>query len=94
MADERVFDTVQLMTVDRSELVALQRSAAMVQPGCSLPVERDVLFALCSEVLEARELLTRLGTDLRAVARRGRETGGEAPRSGPPTPRSPGPGHR
>ena len=56
------------MPVDTAELVALQRSAAMLTPGQSMPIERDVLFELCGEVLEARQLLARLGTDLKAVA--------------------------
>jgi hypothetical protein len=56
------------MPVDTAELVALQRSAAMLTPGQSMPIERDVLFELCGEVLEPRQLLARLGTDLKAVA--------------------------
>ena len=49
------------MRLDTAELVALQRSAAMLTPGQSMPIERDVLFELCGEVLEARQLLARLG---------------------------------
>jgi hypothetical protein len=40
----------------------------MLTPGQSMPVTRDVLFELCGEVLEARQLLARLGADLRTVA--------------------------
>ena len=40
----------------------------MLTPGRSMPVERDGLYELCGEVLEARQLLARLGTDLKAVA--------------------------
>jgi hypothetical protein len=35
------------MPLDTAELVALQRSAAMLMPGQSMPIERDVLFELC-----------------------------------------------
>lgn len=58
--------------VSDSELVALQRSAAMLVPGTALPVDRDQLYLLCSELIEARQLLTRLGSDLRSVANRSR----------------------
>jgi hypothetical protein len=60
------------MTMSASELVALQRSAAMLPPGQSQPVDRDTLHALCSELLEARELMSRLGADLRTIAQRSR----------------------
>jgi len=58
------------MPVDQSELIAIQRSAAMLSSGQSTPVDRDVLYELCSELIEARQLLARLGTDLRSVAAR------------------------
>ena len=47
------------------------RSAAMLQPGQTYPVGRDDLIELCNELLSARQLLQRLGTDLRTVAARG-----------------------
>jgi hypothetical protein len=58
------------MPVDTGKLVALQRSAAMLSPGQSIPVDRETLAAMCGELLEARALLARLGADLRTVARR------------------------
>lgn len=60
------------MMMTTAELIALQRSTAMLQPGQRMPVEREQLQAICSELIEARELLSRLGTDLKDVARRGR----------------------
>lgn len=60
------------MTITTAELIALQRSTAMLPPGQRMPVDRDQLQGLCQELLEARELLDRLGTDLRTVARRTR----------------------
>ena len=58
------------MPVDNAQLVSMQRSAGMAQRGQSCPVDRDVLVDLCGELLEARSLLARLGTDLRTVAGR------------------------
>jgi hypothetical protein len=56
--------------VSGADLVGLQRSAAMHQPGQQVAVEREVLLALCEELVEQRALLRRLGGDLRTVARR------------------------
>jgi hypothetical protein len=61
--------------LDTAGLTSLQRSTAMLPPGQQMPVDRDLLFELCSEVLEARTLLARLGTDLRAVAAKAPRTG-------------------
>lgn len=61
------------MPLPTAELVALQRSAAMLRPGQSQPVDRDTLYEMTAELLEARELLGRLGADLRAVAKRSSE---------------------
>ena len=55
-----------------AELVGIQRSAAMLTTGQTYPMPRDELIALVSEVLEARQLLERLGGDLRAVAAKAR----------------------
>lgn len=54
------------------DLTSLQRSAAMLSPGQSLPVARETLQELCTELLDARALLARLGADLRTVAAQGR----------------------
>lgn len=54
--------------VPLGKLTALRRSAVMINPGGSIPVARDELVALCDELLANRQLLARLGTDLRAVA--------------------------
>ncbi|HEX9260819.1 MAG TPA: hypothetical protein VF855_14870 [Acidimicrobiales bacterium] len=54
----------------QAELVALHRSTAMLPPGQRAAIDRDALLELCEELMEARALLGRLGTDLRAVARR------------------------
>ena len=59
-----------IVVVPEHDLVALSRSAAMIQPGASLPVEREVLIATIEELLETRRLLRRLGADLKTVARR------------------------
>jgi hypothetical protein len=61
------------MVISTAELVALQRSTAMVAPGQPVPVERERLHALCTELIEARQLLARLGSDLREVAARSRQ---------------------
>ena len=58
--------------VSVGDVVALQRSAAMVQPGQSVPVPRDTLIGLCDELLELRALVTRVGTGVRDVAQRSR----------------------
>lgn len=58
-----------------ADLVALHRSAAMLPPGSDVAVPREQLLGVLVELLEARSLLTRLGSDLRAVARRGRVAG-------------------
>jgi hypothetical protein len=60
--------------VSDSDLVALQRSAAMLPPGGSMPVGRDHVFDMCTELIESRQLLTRLGSDLRSVANRSRRS--------------------
>jgi hypothetical protein len=60
------------VTVPTAELVSLQRSAAMLRPGQTQPVDRDTLYELTAELIASRELLARLGTDLRTVAERGR----------------------
>jgi hypothetical protein len=44
----------------------------MLSPGQSYPMDREELIALVAEVLEARQLLERLGGDLRAVAAKAR----------------------
>lgn len=44
----------------------------MLSPGQTMPVEREMLLALCSELIDARQLLGRLGDDLREVASRSR----------------------
>lgn len=56
--------------IEVATLVGMQRSAAMLSNGQTVPVEGKVLYAMCSELLEQRQLLERLGTDLRSVARR------------------------
>ena len=63
--------------ISTAEMTALQRSAAMLGSGQSMPVDRDQLLELCEEIIHSRQLLQQLGTDLRAVA-------AHAPRSTPP----------
>jgi hypothetical protein len=65
------------MGLPQFEIVAISRSAAMLSPGQSLPVEREQLISLCEEVLECRRLLARLGSDLRTVAGHGRRPDGQ-----------------
>jgi hypothetical protein len=55
-----------------SELVALQRPSAMLGNGETQPVDAELLEAICGELIEARQLLERLGGDLRAVAAKSR----------------------
>ncbi|MEZ5220311.1 MAG: hypothetical protein R2743_02380 [Ilumatobacteraceae bacterium] len=58
------------MEQDQADLVSLQRSAAMLQPGTSIGVERDLLLRVLDELFSQRALLQRLGTDLKTVARK------------------------
>ena len=58
--------------IPTAELVAIQRSAAMLREDQTYGLPREVLIELVDEVLEARQLLERLGGDLRAVAARAR----------------------
>jgi len=58
--------------MELSDIIALQRSAAMLRPGQTMPVERDELLELCEEIVSSRQLLARLGADLRTVAARGK----------------------
>jgi hypothetical protein len=44
----------------------------MLSRGHTQPVDRDTLVEVCAELLEARQLLARLGTDLRTVAAKAR----------------------
>jgi hypothetical protein len=60
------------VTDSTAQLVAMSRNAAMLAPGQSIPVSREDLHELCSELLESRRLLVRLGTDLRTVTARSR----------------------
>ncbi len=57
--------------MELADLVALQRSAAMMRPGQTMPVDRAQLMELCEEVVASRQLLARLGADLRTVAANG-----------------------
>ena len=58
------------MEPDHADLISLQRSAAMLQPGASLAVERDLLIRVLDELFSQRALLQRLGADLKSVARK------------------------
>jgi hypothetical protein len=40
----------------------------MLQPGQTLPLAREDVLELYEELLSCRQLLARLGTDLRSVA--------------------------
>jgi hypothetical protein len=55
-------------TVTDSDLVSMQRSAAMGQPGSKIPIDRDLLIEIVEEVLAKRALLARFGADLKTVA--------------------------
>lgn len=57
------------MSVPDHELIALSRSAAMAQPNTKVHLEREVLMAMVDELTENRQLLRRLGGDLKTVAR-------------------------
>ena len=56
------------MPISPTDLENLRRSAAMIQPHQSLPVNRQDVLAMCDELVESRSLLARLGTDLKTVA--------------------------
>ena len=56
--------------MELADIVALQRSAAMLRPGQTMPIAREELIELCEEVVSSRQLLARLGADLRTVAAR------------------------
>ncbi len=58
--------------MELADIIALQRSAAMLRPGQTMPVERDELLELCEEIVSSRQLLARLGADLRTVAAKGK----------------------
>ena len=51
-----------------SDLVSIQRSAAMAPPMSKVPVDRDVLIEIIEELLGKRALLARFGADLKTVA--------------------------
>lgn len=53
-----------------ADLTALHRSTTMLSPGQQATLPREQLMAMCEELLELRQLLGRLGADLKAVARR------------------------
>jgi hypothetical protein len=57
------------MTVPDHELIATSRSAAMLQAGSKLSLDRDFVREVCDELLQQRRLLMRLGADLKTVAR-------------------------
>jgi hypothetical protein len=56
--------------VGQAELVALQRSTAMLQPGTTVPMRREELLELLEELTATRALLARLGADRKTIARR------------------------
>lgn len=57
--------------LDTGQLTAIMRSAAMLQPGRTLSLKREEVLEVCEELLSCRQLLARLGTDLRSVASHG-----------------------
>ena len=61
------------MEPGQADLIALNRSTAMLSPGANIGVERDLLLSLLDELIAQRALLKRLGADLRTVARRASE---------------------
>ena len=64
----------------QAELVTLQRSAAMLPAGTSVPVGRDDIIELIDELFELRRLVQRFGGDLKTLARHA-GGGGAPPRS-------------
>jgi hypothetical protein len=65
---EHLFATMR--TMETHEIEILRRSAAMQQPGTKVAVDRSTLVQLLGELIEARQLLGRLGADLKAVEQR------------------------
>ncbi len=57
------------MAVSDAELIALQRSAVMLQPNANAAVSREQFLELVNELVETRRLLRRFGADLTTVAR-------------------------
>lgn len=59
-----------LVEPDQAHLVSLQRLAAMLPPGTSIGVERELLLRVLDELFSQRALLQRLGADLKTVTRK------------------------
>ena len=55
-----------------ADLIALQRSAAMLEPHAIASVRREELLAVLDELIALRQLVERFGTDMRHIAKRGR----------------------
>ncbi|MEP6659152.1 MAG: hypothetical protein ABJD24_04460 [Acidimicrobiales bacterium] len=58
--------------MNQADLVALQRSTAMIAPGAPAAIKREELLEILDEITATRALLARLGADLKTVARRAR----------------------
>jgi hypothetical protein len=59
-----------VVAVEHADLISLQRSTAMLTPGERASVSREDLLDVLEELIATRQLLSRLGGDLKAVARR------------------------
>ena len=68
--DEHMFvHFVHMERVAAHDLERLKRSAAMLAPGQTMPIERSQLYSVLVELLELRALVTRLGADMTTAAK-------------------------
>jgi len=58
------FVRVACLGVELPEVIAMQRSAARLQPGQKMPVERERLIELCEEVVATSHVLLEPGEQL------------------------------
>jgi hypothetical protein len=56
--------------MEQADLIAWQRSVAMLTPNAAVSLERERLLEILDELVATRALLARLGADLKTVARR------------------------
>lgn len=56
--------------MEQADLIAWQRSVAMLTPNVAVSLERERLLEILDELVATRALLARLGADLKTVARR------------------------
>ena len=63
-----------MVSIPTAELVSLLRSIAMQPPGSTVKLDRDEALTAVEELLQLRQLVERVGGDLRDLAARSRST--------------------